>query len=109
MRPPFGFLRAGSFALLLLTIIPFRNTNAQTQPPNIIFILADDVGYENLACNGGQSYQTPNLDAMAAQGLRFTEAHSCPNCSPSRFEIMTGVYNFRNYTKWGVMATTNKT
>jgi len=77
--------------------------------PNIILILADDLGYEIPTCNGGQSYETSNLDQMAGAGLRFTEAHATPLCSPSRFMILTGKYNFRNYTKWGVMDPGEKT
>ena len=71
--------------------------------PNIILILADDIGYEVPAFNGGQSYNTTNLDAMAAGGLRFTNCFASASSSPSRFMLTTGKYNFRNYTKWGVM------
>jgi arylsulfatase A len=77
--------------------------------PNIILILADDLGYEVPTCDGGQSYSTPNLDRMAAGGIRFTNCNSTPLCSPSRVEILTGKYNFRNYGKWGVLPTTNRT
>ena len=77
--------------------------------PNIILILADDVGFEVPTCDGGQSYSTPNLDRMAAEGIRFNQCHSAPLCSPSRFELLTGKYNFRNYNLWGVMDTTNRT
>jgi len=65
--------------------------------PNIVLIMADDFGYECLRCNGGQSYDTPRLDEMAAKGLRFTNCHSQPVCTPSRVKIMTGKYNSRNY------------
>ena len=71
--------------------------------PNIILILADDVGYEVPAFNGGQSYNTPNLNRMAAAGVRFTNCFAAPLSSPSRFMLTTGKYNFRNYTKWGSM------
>ena len=74
-----------------------------SDPPNIILIVADDVGYQALGCDGGQLYKTPNLDKMAAQGRRFTQCHASPLCSPSRFALLTGKYNFRNYTKWGRM------
>ncbi len=79
------------------------------EKPNIILILGDDVGYEVPTCDGGQSYQTPNIDMMAQQGIRFTQCHSSPLCSPSRFMLMTGKYNFRNYTQWGVMDLSQKT
>jgi len=71
--------------------------------PNIIFILADDIGYEIPTFDGGRSYSTPNLDKLAQDGMRFTQCRSSPLCSPSRFMILTGKYNFRNYTTWGYM------
>ena len=52
--------------------------------PNILFILADDVGREVLGCYGGQTYQTPHLDKLAAGGMRFTHAYSMPVCHPTR-------------------------
>ena len=82
---------------------------AATTKPNIILILGDDVGYEIPTVNGGQSYSTPNLDKMAQVGMRFTQVRSTPLCSPSRFELLTGKYNFRNYSLWGSMDTTNRT
>ena len=77
--------------------------------PNIIVMLADDIGYEIPTYTGGQSYSTPNLDLMAAGGTQFTQAHSAPLCSPSRFMLLTGKYNFRNYTTWGRMDTSQRT
>ncbi len=74
-----------------------------TGQPNIILILADDIGYEVPTFNGGQSYNTSNLDGMAAAGLRFTNCYALPLSSPSRFMLTTGKYNFRNYTRWGSM------
>lgn len=71
--------------------------------PNIILILADDIGYEVPSYTGGQSYNTPNLDRLAAGGLQFTNCFAMPLSSPSRFMLTTGKYNFRNYTKWGSM------
>jgi len=77
--------------------------------PNIILIVGDDIGYELPSCNGGQSYQTPNLDFMARRGIRYTNCFGSPDCAPSRSMILTGKYCFRNYTKWGHMDTTNRT
>lgn len=68
---------------------------------NIIFILGDDVGYEIPGYTGGESYLTPNLDFMAKNGVQFSKCYSAPLCSPSRFMLLTGKYNFRNYTGWG--------
>lgn len=73
---------------------------AAQPPPNIILVMADDLGYECLGCNGSH-YRTPNLDRLAARGVRFTSAHSTPLCTPSRVQLMTGKYNFRNYTEFG--------
>lgn len=65
-------------------------------PPNILFILADDIGYGDLGCYGAKLVKTPNLDRMAAEGLRFTDAHS-PSavCTPTRYAFMTGEYAWR--------------
>jgi len=66
------------------------------QPPNIVFILADDLGIECLSAFGGTSHETPNIDRLAAQGMRFTHCFSNPYCSPSRAELLTGRYPFQN-------------
>ena len=71
--------------------------------PNIILIMADDLGYECIGANGGTSYKTPVLDKMAETGIRFEHCHSQPLCTPSRVQIMTGIYNVRNYVKFGVL------
>ncbi|MBG7613115.1 sulfatase-like hydrolase/transferase [Polaribacter sp. BAL334] len=65
--------------------------------PNIILIMADDIGYETTNINGGVDYQTPQLDNMAKNGIRFTNCFSQPLCTPSRVKIMTGRYNSDNY------------
>ena len=71
------------------------------QPPNIVLIMADDLGVDVLSSYGGQSYSTPNLDHLAATGLRFTHCYSAPKCAPSRVKIMTGRYAFRTTDQWG--------
>src|SRR5574337_1064110 len=76
-------------------------SQAAVAKPNIILILGDDVGYEIPTVNGGQSYVTRTIDSMAAVGMRFTQMRTTPLCSPSRFELLTGKYNFRNYSLWG--------
>ena len=76
---------------------------AAGRKPNLIVILADDFGNECVSANGGQSYQTPNLDRLAATGMRFENCHVQPVCTPTRIEVMTGIYNVRNYTKFGVI------
>ena len=61
--------------------------------PNIVFILADDLGYTDLACYGSKYYETPNIDKLAANGIRFTDGYSCgPNCQPTRAALMSGQY-----------------
>jgi arylsulfatase A len=82
---------------------------ANLRRPNIILILADDIGYEIPNYTGGQSYSTPNLNNLAQNGIQFTEAHTAPLCSPSRFMLLTAKYNFRNYTTWGTMDTSQRT
>src|SRR5947209_16762441 len=63
--------------------------------PNIVFILADDLGWTDLGCQGSKYYQTPNIDRLAAQGLRFTSHYHSPNCAPTRACLMTGQYGPR--------------
>jgi arylsulfatase A-like enzyme len=64
--------------------------------PNIVFLYADDLGYGDLGCYGAKSVSTPNIDAIAASGLRFTDAHATSaTCTPSRYSVMTGQYAWR--------------
>ncbi len=65
--------------------------------PNVVLIMADDMGFECLGCYGSTTYETPVLDDLASRGIRFSHCYSTPLCTPSRVEIMTGQYNFRNY------------
>lgn len=70
--------------------------------PNILFILADDVGQEVLGCYGGQSYNTPHLDQLARAGMQFRHGFSMPVCHPTRLTLMTGKYPFRHGpVTWG--------
>lgn len=78
------------------------------QKPNIILILADDLGV-NYINNKSLPYSTPNLDSMCSLGISFTNCHASPLCSPSRFMLMTGKYNCRNYKQFGEMDYSNKT
>lgn len=66
------------------------------QQPNIVFILADDIGYGDLGCYGAVKVKTPNCDRLAARGIRFTDGHSVGSvCTPSRYSLITGEYAFR--------------
>jgi arylsulfatase A-like enzyme len=68
----------------------------QNRTPNILFILADDLGYGDLSCYGRPDYQTPNLDRLARQGVRFLNAYSAaPVCTPTRCAFITGRYPAR--------------
>ena len=69
--------------------------------PNIILIMADDLGYECIGANGSESCQTPHLDTLAAEGIRFEHCYAQPLCTPSRVKIMTGIYNVHNYVGFG--------
>ena len=97
--------------LLLTSIFLFYSCDEEERqgPPNIVFIMADDLGYEGLSCNGSLSYSTPNLDQLAEDGMRFTHCYSQPVCTPTRVQIMTGRYNFRNYTQFGFLNLNEKT
>ncbi len=77
--------------------------------PNVILILSDDLGYETLGCYGGTSYKTPTLDDLANTGAMFKNAHVQPLCTPTRVQMMTGKYNFRNYIGFGLMDPKEKT
>ena len=72
---------------------PARHRAAENKPtrPNIILIVADDMGFSDLGCYGGE-IQTPNLDRLAAAGLRFSQCYNCAECGPSRASLMTGLY-----------------
>lgn len=64
--------------------------------PNVVYLYADDIGWGDLSCYGATKVKTPNLDRLAAQGMRFTDAHcSSATCTPSRYSLMTGEYAFR--------------
>ena len=64
--------------------------------PNIVFIMADDLGKEWISCYGAEEMETPNIDALAASGMRFTNAYSMPLCTPTRTTLLTGQYPFRH-------------
>ena len=68
----------------------------QDTKPNIVFILADDLGWKDLACYGNKHTETPNIDSLAKNGIRFSQAYAaCPVSSPTRASILTGKYPAR--------------
>jgi|694.fasta_scaffold02165_30 arylsulfatase A-like enzyme len=85
--------------VLLLMLMPSgllaEETSGRKDRPNIIFIMADDLGYTDLACYGSKYYETPHIDRLAAEGVRFLNHHHCQNCAPTRAAIMTGQYGAR--------------
>ncbi len=69
---------------------------AADPPPNVVFILADDLGWTDLGCQGSKYYETPNIDRLAKEGMRLTSGYSCgPNCQPTRAALMSGQYGPR--------------
>ncbi len=98
------FLKTTGWGALSLILPSFSFPNlTQRRKPNIILVMADDLGYEGLSCYGSLSYTTSHLDKLARTGIRFTHCYSQPLCTPSRVQIMTGQYNFRNYTEFGAL------
>lgn len=86
------------YLITVVLLMLFLSLSAQNNRPNIVFIMADDVGMECIGAYGGTSYKTPYIDKLALQGVKFENCHSQPVCTPSRVQVMTGKYNVRNYT-----------
>ena len=74
---------------------------AEETRPNIVLIMADDMGYECIGAHGGTSYSTPRIDQLAGEGILFRQCHAQAVCTPSRVKIMTGTSNVVNYMKFG--------
>ncbi len=87
------------FVLPALAVAEDRLSRPETpprRPPNIVFFLADDMGWRDAGCYGSTFHETPNIDRLAKEGMRFTDAYAaCPVCSPTRASIMTGKYPAR--------------
>src|SRR5262245_58038284 len=93
-------LMARSFGLLVCYLALCSGAMAAVKP-NILFILADDLGYGDLGCCGARDIRTPNLDRLAEQGVRLTDCYSAaPVCSPTRAALMTGRYPQRAGFEW---------
>lgn len=85
---------------LLLAVVAVSATEAETKRPNIVLLLADDMGYGDLSCYGNKDISTPNIDKLAAEGLRLTDGHSSAAvCQPTRYAILSGRVYPRS--KWG--------
>lgn len=84
------------FSILVGCTTQSTTHHSKYSPPNVIFILADDIGYQDFSCYGATEIKTPEVDRLAKQGLRFTNAHTtAATCTPSRYSILTGEYNWR--------------
>ncbi|MGI8978674.1 MAG: sulfatase-like hydrolase/transferase [Pirellulaceae bacterium] len=101
LQPRFLSLMA-LFGLALVVVEPVATIAEESPRPNVILILLDDLGWADLGCYGSTYHKTPNIDRLAAEGMRFTAAYAaCPVCSPTRASIMTGKWPARlHLTDW---------
>lgn len=81
-----------SLLALVLTLLSAAAHAAAARPPNIIYVLADDLGWTDLGCQGSKYYETPHLDRLAAQGVRMQRYYNSQNCAPTRAVLMSGQY-----------------
>ena len=85
-----------SFIFLFSIVSILSAQSSETQKPNVIVIMADDLGWGDISCYGATELSTPNIDKLAKQGLRFTQGYcSASTCTPTRFSFLTGMYAFR--------------
>jgi len=91
-------LKTISAAVVVGLVLTGASLARRTERPNIVFILADDLGYGDLSCYGATKVRTPNIDKLAEQGVRFTDAHSPASvCTPTRYNLLTGRYAWRTW------------
>jgi arylsulfatase A len=92
-------MTVATLGILAAVLLPAQTDTARADHPpklNFVFILIDDMGWKDLGCYGSTFYETPNIDRLAGQGMRFTDAYAaCPVCSPTRASILTGTYPAR--------------
>ena len=92
-------------ALLMICMVPLMGAGVEpARSPNLVFIMADDLGWTDLGCFGSHYYETPHIDRLARQGVRFTNHHHCQNCTPTRAALMSGQHGARTgvYTVGGI-------
>ncbi len=96
------FLKAASFSAMGGVLAGRGGAHAAARKPNVVLILVDDLGWTDLSCYGSRYYETPNIDRLASQGVRFTNGYAaCAVCSPTRAAVMTGRYPARvGVTDW---------
>ena len=107
MRPIPSQLWSKIFCTLLFGLLAFQPAEAAAGKPNVVLILADDLGYGDLGCYGATKISTPNLDRIAREGTRFTHAYTPGSvCSPTRYSLLSGRYFWRNpmHPPTGVLA-----
>ena len=86
--------------LALVASVTASRAASKPPPPNIVLILADDLGYGDLGCYGAKQIKTPNIDRLAAGGVRFTSGYApSSTCTPTRYAVMTGEYGWRQPMK----------
>jgi arylsulfatase A-like enzyme len=104
-----SFLAAAGTSIAGLTLPQISRAAEKNIRPNILFIMVDDLGKEWISCYGAEDIETPNIDALAKTGMRFENAYSMPQCTPSRATLLTGQYPWRtgwvnhwDVPRWGV-------
>ena len=92
-------------AVMALPLVGLAEEKTQ-DPPNIVFILADDMGYGDLGCYGAKKIKTPNIDRLAREGILFTDGHcGASTCTPTRYGLLTGRHNWRSWLKYSALST----
>src|SRR5712692_4767045 len=95
-RPPHAITLRFRWCVPLILLLGLLVADAADRKPNILIIVADDLGYGELSCQGNPQIPTPNIDSLAKAGVRFTSGYvSGPYCSPTRAALMTGRYQQR--------------
>ncbi|MBN1342341.1 MAG: sulfatase [Phycisphaerae bacterium] len=99
---PYGLWKALLALAIPMMLVPSLSLAAAKQKLNFVFFLVDDMGWTDAGCYGSTFYETPSIDRLAAQGVRFTDAYAaCPVCSPTRASILSGKYPARlHLTNW---------
>lgn len=102
MRPSIRVL-----SLILISLSVTYTSNAQSDKPNIIFIFIDDLGWKDLGCYGATLAETPNIDKLASEGMKFSQAYASPVCSPTRASLISG-QNSARHGVWEVTGVVDK-
>ncbi len=105
MKKQFGLLSG----LLILALMVNQNLSAQTEKPNVLLVMVDDLGIEGISAYGSK-IQTPNIDALAANnGVQVSHCFAQPNCTPSRVKLMTGMRTYKSFDRWSYLNPKHKT